>query len=432
MIMSVLPQVNEGNDDRKGIRRKVRNTRKLMVVAASVMAIYLLGTVGITTLLVPRDGTAPEGRAEHRALAYIAHGSPLSNGASGRELSPLFGDLFGDIFDLSSVLILCLAGATVTVGLQSLLPHYLNRLGMDVTWAGKVGTILQVLNLMVLLITVVFQASPSSQQWAYATSVLVLLAGAALAAAMDLASRSTHRLSTRLPLIVLAAGASGFFLTMTGITVLINQSGVVIAMVFVAAILVSSIVCRWLRSTELRFEGFEFADEATLRRWHDLCLAGPHVLAPHRPGKTSLAMKCAALARDYRLAPSTPVIFVEALLGDPSNFYQKPVMKIEHEDELEVIRVSQCVSVSHVLAAICLELCKSGSPPEIIFGWSQESPMAANLNFLLMGEGNIPWMVKELLRKATLNASHSPRICRLELALRTPQISTEAGGTIRL
>ena len=48
---------------------------------------------------------------------------------------------------------------------------------------------------------------------------------------------------------------------MTGLTVLINHSGLTIAMAFVAAILVSSFVSRWIRSTELRFEGFEFADE---------------------------------------------------------------------------------------------------------------------------------------------------------------------------
>ena len=79
---------------------------------------------------------------------------------------------------------------------------------------------------------------------------------------------------------------------------------------------------------------------------------------PHRPGLISLAEKCQALQRDYRLDPATPVIFIEVKLGDPSNFYQKPLMKIEREGGLEVIRVSHCVSVSHVLAAICLELCR--------------------------------------------------------------------------
>ena len=99
------------------------------------------------------------------------------------------------------------------------------------------------------------------------------------------------------------------------------------------------------------------------------------------------------------------------MLGDPSNFYQKPLMKIERDGDLEVIRLSHCVSVSHVLAAICLELCRDNQrPPEIIFGWSHEPPLAANLNFLLLGEGNIPWMVKELVRNAMPDPARQPRI----------------------
>ena len=142
-----------------------------------------------------------------------------------------------------------------------------------------------------------------------------------------------------------------------------------------------------------------------------MCRSGAKVLVPHRPGLISLAEKSRALQRDYRLDPATPVIFIEVMLGDPSNFYQKPLMKIEREGELEVIRVSHCVSVSHVLAAICLELCRDDQcPPEIIFGWSHEPPLAANLNFLLLGEGNIPWMVKELVRKAMPDPARQPRI----------------------
>jgi hypothetical protein len=411
MIMTVVPQVSGDRGHQAGTAAgRIRNTRKLMVVAASIMAVYLVSAVVVTTLLVPREATAPEGLAQHRALAYLAHGSPLANGESGTAMNPLFGHRFGDLFDLSSVLILCLAGATVTLGLQNLVPHYLHRLGMEVSWAGKVGIILYVLNVIVLLVTVVFQASPSSQQWAYATSVLVLLAGASFAAVKGLGQSLGPGLTQRF-LIVMAAGAAGFFIVMTVLTVLINHSGLTIAMAFVVAILVSSIVSRWIRSTELRFEGFDFVDNETHDRWEELCKSGHKVLVPHRPGHISLAEKSAALQRDYHLNPATPVIFIEALLGDPSNFYQKPLMKIEREEELEVIRVSKCVSVSHVLAAICLELCRrGGEPPQIIFGWSHESPLAANLNFLLLGEGNIPWMVKELVRKAMPETARLPRI----------------------
>ncbi|MBA3482239.1 MAG: amino acid transporter [Pirellulales bacterium] len=410
MIMTVVPGVSGGRGDQEqNPAGRSRNTRKLMVASASIMAVYLVSAVVATTLLVPREELQPGGAAEHRALSYLAHGSPLADGYDGA-MNPLLGEAFGDLFDFSTVLILCLAGATVTMGLQRLVPHYLNRLGMEVSWAGRVGVILLVLNVVVLVLTVVFRASPSSQQWAYAASVLMLLAGTALAAATDLGKRSERR-AAALPLAFLSACIAGFFLLMTGLTVYINHSGLTIAMAFVAAILISSIVSRWIRSTELRFEGFDFSDEATRQRWEELGRSGPKVLAPHRPGLISLEEKSRTLQHEYRLDPAVPVIFVEAELGDPSNFYQKPMLKIEREGALEVIRVSKCVSISHVLAAIALELCRDGgAPPEIVFGWSNEPPLAANLNFLLLGEGNIPWMVKELVRRAVPDVTRQPRI----------------------
>ena len=63
-----------------------------------------------------------------------------------------------------------------------------------------------------------------------------------------------------------------------------------------------------------------------------------------------------------------------------------------------------------MIAAIALELSKFGSPPEIHFGWSDESTLSANLSFLLFGEGNVPWMVKELVSKAQPNPEKQPRI----------------------
>jgi hypothetical protein len=411
MIMTVAPQVRGRGDDtpEKPVGR-IRNTRKLMLTAASVMALYLVSAVTTTSLLVPRTALVAGGEAEHRALAYLAHGSPLADGASGKTLNPLFGENFGDVFDLSTALILCLAGISVTLGLKNLLPHYLHRLGMEVGWAGKVGAILHLLNAIILIVTVVFRASPASQQWAYATSVLVLLGGAAIAAARDLLQPG-HRTFMRVLGGGMAALGAGFFFGLTGLTVLINHSGITIALAFVASIVISSFISRWIRSTELRFEGFSFANPESERRWTELSRLGPRVLAPHRPGLMSLADKRHALLRDYRLAADEEVLFVEATLGDPSDFYQRPLMSVEREDGVEVIRVSHCVSVAHVLAAICLEMCDDEAPPpEIIFGWSNEAPIAANLNFLLLGEGNVPWMVRELVLNAGLEPHRQPRI----------------------
>ena len=411
MLMTVAPQVRGRADDTpERPAGRIRNTRKLMLTAAVVMAAYMVSAVTVTSLLVPRAEIIAGGAAEHRALAYLAHGSAMVDGAAATELNSFFGEDFGDVFDLSTALILCLAGISVTLGLKNLLPHYLHRLGMEVGWAGKVGTILHLLNVIILIVTVVFRASPASQQWAYATSVLVLLGGAAIAAARDLLQPSMRTVG-RVIAGGLAASGAGFFFGLTGMTVLINGSGLAIALSFVAAIVVSSFVSRWIRSTELRFEGFDFANAESAARWKELSRHGPRVLAPHRPGLLSLADKRRALLRDYRLAPDEEVLFVEAILGDPSDFYQRPLMSIEREEGVEVIRLSHCVSVAHVLAAICLEMCDDDAPPpEIVFGWSNEAPLAANLNFLLLGEGNVPWMVRELVLNAGLEPHRQPRI----------------------
>ena len=134
------------------------------------------------------------------------------------------------------------------------------------------------------------------------------------------------------------------------------------------------------------------------------------VLVPHRPEHETLREKEQAVRRKHRLEKDVPIIFVEAVLGDPSDFYQQPLMEVYREGELEVIRVSRCTSVAHVLAALCLEFREIGRPPEIYFDWSDEAPLAANLNFLLLGQGNVPWMVHALIRKAEPIPERRPRV----------------------
>ena len=131
-----------------------------MLTAASIMAVYLVSSVLVTTLFVPREALEHGGEAEHRALAYLGPRHRRWSAAGDAPLNPLFGHDFGDLFDLSTATILCLAGATVTMGLQNMLPHYLNRLGMEVSWAGRLGVILLVLNVIVLVVTVVFRPAP--------------------------------------------------------------------------------------------------------------------------------------------------------------------------------------------------------------------------------------------------------------------------------
>ena len=76
-----------------------------------------------------------------------------------------------------------------------------------------------------------------------------------------------------------------------------------------------------------------------------------------------------------------------------------------------LLRFARCSSIAHTLAAVGLELSKVGQPPEFHFGWSEEdNALAASLGFVLFGQGNVPMLVRELIRKAEPNSERRPRI----------------------
>jgi hypothetical protein len=424
LTMASSPLVRGRDDDNPKVPAgRIRNTRKLMVAAALIMAVFLVGSVLVTTTLVPRtklniqedaklvDNESKE--ASNRALAYLAHGGSLRIfDKEPKTLGPLFGPWFGTLYDVSTILILCLAGISISIGMRDLLPGYLARYGMQMAWARKIGFITHLSNLTIIVVTVVFKASVSHQQWAYATSVLVLLTAAAAAAFLDVRARwqgSWLRYFLAAPFLLITL----FFVMMTGWLLYAHSwTGLAIAGVMVAIVVGTAFLSRWMRSKELRFEGFDFDpnDAHSQQRWEEVRQPEFQVLVPHRPESMTLLEKEQDVRRKHRLAGDVPIIFIEAIMGDPSDFFSRPLMEIQNEGNLEVIRVSRCSSVSHVLAAICLEFRKVGRPPEIYFDWSGESPMTANLHFLLMGQGNVPWMVHELISKTERDPKRQPRI----------------------
>jgi hypothetical protein len=413
LSMAVAPLVRGApNDDPEHPRGRIRRTRWMMLVAALVMSIFMVSSIFAVTVLVPKGKLLEGGLGRHRALAYLAHGADgdtLNDGRTADAISPLFGETFGSLYDLSTVAILCLAGASSALGMRDVVPHYLARYGMQMEWATRTGIILYAFNLMVLVVTIAFHASVSAQQWAYATSVLALLAGASVAALLDVRARLLG--SWLMPLVALPfAVAAGFFLVTGALTTFERADGLAIALSFVLVTVVTAFVSRWLRSTELRFAGFTFADEQSEKRWDAIRGLEFQVLVPHRPGTISLTEKDREIRARHRIGTDVSVIFVEVERGDPSDFMQAPLMRVVEEDGRTVVRVSHCASVAHVLAAMGLAFREVGRPPEIHFGWSDENPLAANLNFLLLGEGNVPWMVHALLRKAEPDPVHRPRV----------------------
>ena len=101
---------------------------------------------------------------------------------------------------------------------------------------------------------------------------------------------------------------------------------------------------------------------------------------------------------------------VRSALADPSDFAPTPELRVKEEEGRYVVQVKNAASIAHTLAAVALDMSKAGKPPTIHFGWTQESPVSGTLGFLLFGEGNVPWMVRELIMKAEPDPVKRPKV----------------------
>jgi hypothetical protein len=432
--VAVLPNVKgKPGDDPKQPAGRIANGRKLLFTAAAIMSVFLLGSsLVVSTLIPPHDITpvkaeggwpedasgkpitevadwqklpGPKKPAAGRALAYLAHGE----GEHGKQISSLFGEVFGTVYDVSTIVILWFAGASAMVGLLNLVPQYLPKYGMAPEWARATKPLVLLFTAINFVVTLVFEANVDAQGGAYATGVLALITSACMAALIDVYGSRSGPWYKRVPwpflLITLV-----FVYTFVVNEVEKQFKGLLIASVFILTILLTSFWSRFARSRELRFGGFKLADASSRLLWDAIRHLDLTILVPHRPGRRTLAEKEQAIRREHRIPRDLMVVFVEVDLADASEFAPQPVIAVAQEQGRYVIKVTQAASISHTLAALALEMAKVGRPPEIHFGWTDESPMSGTLGFLLFGEGNVPWMVRSLLKKAEPNPDRRPLI----------------------
>jgi hypothetical protein len=216
---------------------RIRATRKLLAAGVVIMGVFLLLSSFVTTLLIPQNAYKVGGPASGRAVAYLAH--------------QMFGNVFGSIIDISTILILWFAGASAMAGLINLIPRYLPRFGMAPRWVSYRRPMVLTLFVVTVIVTLVFHASVEAQGSAYATGVLALFVAAAFAVAIALRREQREGASHRPSWFAL----SGYF---WGITLLFiytfidnvieRPDGVIISSVFIVAILTFSAFSRYQRS----------------------------------------------------------------------------------------------------------------------------------------------------------------------------------------
>ncbi len=416
------------DDDPKMPVGRIANTKKLLITAAVIMSVLLLGSsVVVSTLIAPEEITPvgaagelptdaagtplhhvedwPKKPAAGRALAYLAHGES----AEAQQICPLFGPAFGTAYDISTIVILWFAGASAMAGLLNLVPKYLPQYGMAPDWARAVRPLVAMFTAINLLVTWLFKANVDAQGGAYATGVLVLMTSAGVASVIDVYRTRTGPWYRRLPWGFLLITAV-FIYTIVANEVEKNFQGLFISSFFIATILVTSLISRISRARELRFAGFKAVDVQSKLLWDTIRDLDLTILVPHRPGRRTLAEKEQSIRREHRIPRDLMVVFVEVELTDASEFVPEQVIHVREEQGRYILRITEAASISHTLAALALEMAKVGRPPEMHFGWTDESIWSGTLGFLLFGEGNVPWMVRALIRKAEPNPARRPLI----------------------
>jgi len=389
---------------------RIAQTRKFLLVAAVIMSCFLIGSslVTGTNTIVPAEEFAVEpvkGKAIDRALAYVAHGE------SPHPINPLFGPVFGTLYDISTILILWFAGASAMAGLLNMVPRYLPRYGMAPEWAAAYRPLLIGFTIINLLVTWAFRADVTAQGGAYATGVLVLMNSACVASLVHMQAEAAEgRSQSRWRRCGFAMITLVFLYTLV-MNVAERPDGIFIASIFIGCVLAISVTSRMWRSRELRHREFRFEDDAARMLWTDLCSDGGfRVLVPHRPGNRTLDEKEFEVRRRHRIPPDVSLVFLEVHYGDTSDFHNAPIISARQEGERFIIVARDVVSVSHTIAQIAIELSRHGPPIDVVFGWSLGNSMRLALEYLLFGQGDIPNSVFDLLEKAVPDAERRPTV----------------------
>ncbi|MEO6237113.1 MAG: amino acid transporter [Vicinamibacterales bacterium] len=388
--VSVMPLVaGDADDTEEEPTGRIRNTKRLLTGAAVIMSVLLVGSSIVTTMLIPPEAFATGGAAYGRALAFLAH----------RDL----GETFGSIYDLSTVAILWFAGASAMVGLLSLVPKYLPRYGMAPEWAKANRPLVLIFTLVTFLVTVLFKADVNTQGGAYATGVLVLMGSAALA--VTLAARRAGRPYAGYLLL------TGVFLYTTAINIWEKPEGIKIASVFIISIVLTSLVSRVMRSTELRVSGVDADDRA--RQFLKDAAAKPIRIIANRPDLGDAAEYEHKLreARDsHHLPLDEQQLFIEVRPGDVSAFSNRLEVSGVEVGGHRILRTTS-PAIPNAIAALLLHIRdETGKIPHAYFGWTEGNPIVYLLKFLAFGEGDTAPVTREVLRQSEPDPERRPRV----------------------
>jgi hypothetical protein len=388
--VAVMPQVRGAEFDTEAHPAgRIRGTRRLLTTAAVIMSGFLLTSSFLTVVLVPADEFQPGGQANGRALAYLAHEH--------------LGEVFGTVYDLSTITILWFAGASAMAGLLNLVPRYLPRYGMAPQWAKASRPLVLVLTAVAFTVTIAFDADVDAQGGAYATGVLALITSAAIAVTLSARARRQRWAMTGFGVVSVV-----FIYTIT-VNIVERPEGLRIATIFILGILVISFASRASRSFELHAPRVHLDAEAV-----EFLAAEDgdqiHLIAhePQRLDEAAYNKKLTAARAVYHLPAEQNVLFLEVVVEDSSEFETELTVHGVTRHGYQVLQLHG-PAVPNAIAAVLLHIRDvTGLMPHVYFRWTQGDPLVNLLRFLVFGAGEIAPVTREVLRRAEPDVTRRP------------------------
>ncbi|WP_159703337.1 APC family permease [Arthrobacter sp. 18067] len=388
--VAVMPQIKgHASDTDANPAGRIKGAHKLLTTAAIIMSSFLITSSFTTVMLIPAAEFESGGKAEGRALAYLAH--------------KFLGDGFGTVYDVSTIAILWFAGASAMAGLLNLVPRYLPRYGMAPAWARALRPLVLVFTVIAFIVTVIFQADVNAQGGAYATGVLVLITSASIAVTLSARRRKQRGQTIGFGIISLV------FVYTTVVNSIERPDGLKIAALFILGIMVVSFISRMRRAFELRATHIKMDEKAL--EFTANAAEGPVRIIAHEPKHLS-ANRYREKLQHAQQANHLPVdcdaVFIEVIVDDSSDFEQELQVVGKQRHGFKILEVHSN-NVPNTVAAVLLHIRDvTGFMPHIYFRWTEGNPISNLSKFLFFGEGEIAPVTREVLREAEPDITRRP------------------------
>ena len=392
--VAVMPHIEGDPDDtEQQPTGRIRGARRLLTTAAVIMSVFLIFSSIVTTLLIPEREFQPGGAANGRALAHLAHTVP---------------------------------GQRVRHRLRRL--HHRDPVVRRRVRDGR----------------------PAEPRAALPAPVRH---GAGLGARRPPAGAGAHRHrvpgddpvrrrrrrpgrrvrdrrpradhlgrgrcdAVRPPRPASAARTWGFaviaavFVYMTIANVIERPDGVKIGACFIAGIIGVSAVSRVRRAFDLRVTDVELDHKAQLFV-RDSVRSNVRLVAnePDQRDAHEYREKLRQTMHDNDLPTPGDVLFVEVTVTDPSEFETELQVRGEvRADQFRVLTM-QSSAVPPALAALALDVRdRTGHRPHLYFEWTEGNPVRHFLRYLVLGQGEVAPVTREILRQAEPDPDRRPHV----------------------